>query len=62
MNFLQIKNPNSIMTTERAEKLAADLNADNLDDWTYEVVKNPENESRAIVKASDENGDFVTYL
>lgn len=55
--------PNQIFSQEEAVKIAAKLNADKEDDWTYIVENNPEKDkSTAIIRIYDENGDYIETL
>lgn len=52
------------LTPEKAQIIAAELNAGELDDWTYEVVTVAlvETETYCLVGAYDQVGEFVDYI
>ena len=58
-----IKRPHTVFPLAKAEELVETLNNDPEDDWTYEVVPNPDKtKATAIVSCTDEDGEFVSYL
>ena len=54
--------PESWMSTQRASRIAADLNSGEQDGWTYEVVPDLDAPTEyAAVAMYDENHEFVAY-
>ena len=54
--------PESWMSTQRASRIAADLNGGEQDGWTYEVVPDLDAPTEyAAVAMFDESGAFVAY-
>ena len=47
-------------TKENAEKVAAEMNAD--DDWTYRPVHDPKGTGYSFIEIYDEDGEFVSKL
>ena len=57
----------TIDTNEKLEALeaqVAEMNADEDDDWTYTIIKNPDPNGAptAIIAIHDEDDEFVSYL
>lgn len=58
-----IPTPNQIFSQEKAVEIAAKLNADKEDDWTYIVENNPEKDKpTAIIRIYDENSNYIETL
>lgn len=54
---------NQIFSQEKAVEIAAKLNADKEDDWTYIVENNPEkNAKTAIIRIYDCDNEYVGLL
>ena len=53
----------ALFTYEKATKYVADLEAAEMDDWTYAVVRSSLSAIGLcyLIKIDDENGDFVGY-
>ena len=50
------------LSPERASELAEDLNADPLEDWTYQVRHDPKGTGFSFVEIYDETGTYLGDL
>lgn len=53
---------NSLYSKEKAEKIAAEMNASTDDDWLYVPVHDPKGTGYSFVEIYDEDGEFVSRL
>lgn len=51
----------NLLTKEKAEILATDLNANDEDGWTYRAKHDPKGTGYSLVEIFDENGEFVGH-
>jgi hypothetical protein len=51
-----INHPATLLTAARADALAAHLNADADDEWTYTAIHDPKGDGFSFVEVTDENG------
>ena len=56
------KTPAKLFSRENAENLAAQLNADQDDDWTYKAEHDPKGTGYSKVAAYDEDGELAAYI
>lgn len=59
--FLKISDHHSLMSPDAAEKLAAELNADD-DDFSYVAVHDPKGKGRSFIRILDEDGEVMGNL
>ena len=57
-----LANTKTILFPNKAEELAAELNSDTDDDWTYKVVRGVYDPGAAWVACYDEKGRFVNFF
>lgn len=62
MNVMLRDTPATLMTSERATALAAHLNADSEDGWTYSVRHDPTGRGLSYVVIHDEDGNRIGTL
>ena len=54
-----ISHTEKMFKPEEADRIAAELNADPDDDWTYEAVHSPTGTGYSFINIYDEDGEFV---
>ena len=52
----------SLYSPEKADEIAASMNADKYDDWTYTVVHCPKGTGLSFINITDEENEFVGKL
>jgi len=58
MKMKKLDTTETLYTKEEAEKVAAELNA-NDDDWTYTAIHDPKGTGYSFIIIHDEDGEFV---
>ena len=57
--YLHLTDNSKLFTPEQAEQIAAGLQENDLDGWTYKAIHDPAGKGYSYIAVCDEEGEFV---